>query len=97
MEEMLEKIEFRVAQWVQARFGVDPTPEANFQSMLDVLYSDFERFKLVHDNDGHQYVIPSLKSGEWWAWLEEADNDLPEWARRVDGHFSFLDPEVRVG
>lgn len=37
------------------------------------------------DDDGHRYQIPSHRKHEWFRWLSEPDDDVPEFAERVDG------------
>ncbi len=44
-------------------------------------------FRIVADDSGHDYVIPSDKAEEWDAFLSgDVDTwDVPEWAIRIDG------------
>jgi hypothetical protein len=49
-------------------------------------------FILVSDDSGHDYVIPESKSEDWEAWLDEED-DLPDYATRVEGDFRFREWE----
>jgi hypothetical protein len=61
------------------------------------------RYCLVHNNDGHEYVVPSDSAHEWWRWLDEAEaaeyigkyDTTPEYAKRVDGLLTFTDPRCR--
>lgn len=61
-----------------------------------------ERFRLVSDEDGHDYVIPADKLDEWDAFMsdEEAKEDgiVPEWAREIGGSvahaLTFTDPKL---
>lgn len=53
------------------------------------------RYRLVGDNDGHEYVIPVDKSDAWYAFLDSSDYDYgvePDYAIRVDGRLTFTDP-----
>lgn len=50
--------------------------------------------KLVSDNSGHDYVIPSEKLNEWDVFMQIPDDDerswdVPDWAHRIDGRFEF--------
>lgn len=50
-----------------------------------------DRFRIVSDNDGHNYIIPADMLEPWIDWLEDSgdDYDLPAWAERID-HFSSI-------
>lgn len=55
------------------------------------------RYRIVGDNSGHEYYIPEDRSDEWrkWAEIDEDDErswDVPEYAVRIDGRFTFTDP-----
>ena len=56
--------------------------------------------KLIQDNDGHWYIIPSddnaLFSLQFY-WCVNEGEDLPSWALRIDGPETvrFQDYEVR--
>ncbi len=55
------------------------------------------RYKIVSDNSGHKYYIPVDKQVEWdaFASINEDDErswDVPEFAVRIDGRFTFTDP-----
>lgn len=55
------------------------------------------RFKIVGDNSGHDYYIPVERSGEWETFIgldenDEASWDVPDYAVRIDGRFTFTDP-----
>lgn len=44
--------------------------------------------RMVGDNDGHTYIIPADKDGEWYAFLDlpeddERSWDVPVWAVRL--------------
>lgn len=55
-----------------------------------------QRYCLVSDNDGHDYCIPVDKKQEFEDWVyAEADEGgaEPEYAQRVEGTFTFTDPE----
>lgn len=54
------------------------------------------RYILAYDDSGHKYAIPAEKSREWESWLHSAAweaGDVPDYAIRIDGHFSFLGPK----
>ena len=46
-------------------------------------------YRIVGDDSGHDYIIPVARSAEWDAWVgsELWENELPEWAERIDGNF----------
>lgn len=63
-------------------------------------------YVLTTDDDGHWYVIPADKQGDWWKWVEYStkfwdnqlylDNpdleapDVPDWADEVGGAPSLV-------
>ena len=56
-----------------------------------------ERYFVGSDNSGHEYYVPISKRGEFQAWAElpeddEAGWEAPEYAKRIDGRFTFTDP-----
>jgi hypothetical protein len=59
------------------------------------------RYLIVSDNSGHDYYIPVDRSDEWAAWLDTAEDadcvwvlpEVPEYAKRIDGRFTFTDPK----
>lgn len=53
------------------------------------------RYCLAHDGD-HEYFIPVDKKKEWYKWMDSEDfidGIDPSWATRIDGNFTFADPE----
>lgn len=55
------------------------------------------RFRIGADRSGHEYFYPVAREAEWIAWSElpeddEAGWDEPDWAKRIDGRFTFADP-----
>lgn len=52
------------------------------------------RYCIVGDDSGHDYSIPEDKKDEWFAWAygEESEYDIPRYATRIDGRFTFTDP-----
>lgn len=55
------------------------------------------RYRLVADNSGHEYYIPVDRSKDWDEWMEldeldERSWDVPNYAMRIDGRFTFTDP-----
>lgn len=66
-----------------------------------------QRYCIVSDDDGHEYVIPAENLDLWHSWLaslavgpdtpdevyDALDWDPPEWARRLEGRLTFTDPE----
>jgi len=55
------------------------------------------RFKIVGDNSGHEYYIPVDCSSDWDTFMEipeddERSWDVPQYAVRIDGRFTFTDP-----
>ena len=59
--------------------------------------SEPQRYHYVADDSGHHYYIPVEKSKEWELFCEFDDDDergwdVPEWAVRINGTFSFTDP-----
>ena len=56
-----------------------------------------ERYFIGGDNSGHEYYVPVSREDEFreWAELPEEDErgwDAPEWATRIDGTFTFVNP-----
>ena len=53
------------------------------------------RWRLSSDNDGHYYLFPDDKRKDWWDWVDSRSEDVPDWAKRIDGytHFTFTDPQ----
>lgn len=53
------------------------------------------RYRLGSDGDGHYYLFPDDKRKDWWAWVESRSDEVPDWARQIDGytHFTFTDPQ----
>jgi len=51
------------------------------------------KFKLVQDDSGHDYVIPSDKTSEWNKFMAfDAIGYVPDWAERVEGGLEFENP-----
>lgn len=55
------------------------------------------RYRVESDGDGHHYLIPADKQSEWMAWMDSEafeNDDVPDWARRIDGphRLTFTDP-----
>lgn len=49
------------------------------------------RFRLVSDDDGHEYVIPAERREEFDAWLQSdaaMDGEELAWAERLNMHHS---------
>ena len=45
------------------------------------------RYRLVYDDDGHDYVIPANRWIEWCRFMDNPsvwDAGTPEWAQRID-------------
>jgi hypothetical protein len=60
------------------------------------------RYFIGHDNSGHEYAVPVEKRAEWDAWscLPDADErgwEVPEYAKGIDGFFTFTDPRCDHG
>lgn len=58
-----------------------------------------QRYCIVGDDSGHDYVIPVDKELHWNFWLDECiKNDswteVPEYAIRTEGNLTFTDPKV---
>ena len=56
------------------------------------------RYCIAHDNSGHEFYIPVDKRDDWDEWLCLPDDDErgwnpPDYARYVDGIFTFTDPK----
>ena len=51
-----------------------------------------QRYKIVGDDSGHDYVIPVEREEEWWA-IDFDDDITPDWAVRVEGQLTFTDPK----
>lgn len=57
------------------------------------------RYRLVSDDDGHNYIIPADKTKEWDAFVDdpdEFDGEPPEWAEQCPKHpsaLTFTNPE----
>lgn len=54
-----------------------------------------EEFYLSRDDDGHWYIVPADKEGEWEDWLslnpdDEASWEAPEWAFPIGGAISLV-------
>lgn len=53
------------------------------------------RYIIVADDSGHEYYIPEDKADTWQEWLALPEPEcwqVPDWAVRIDGHFTFSDP-----
>jgi hypothetical protein len=55
------------------------------------------RYRIVGDNSGHEYFIPVDRSGDWDKFMaidedDERSWDVPKYATRIDGRFTFTDP-----
>jgi hypothetical protein len=53
-----------------------------------------QRYRTVSDGD-HEYVIPVERAADWYAFRDSEAFELghtPEWAKRIDGRFTFTDP-----
>lgn len=61
-----------------------------------------ERFVLVGDDDGHWYMIPKDRIGEWWSWVDLPEDDersweAPDYALPLNGspsNVSFTNPVI---
>ena len=58
-----------------------------------------ERYFLSADNSGHQYAVPVSQHDSWYEWLDipednEASWEMPAYAMRIDGTFTFTDPRM---
>lgn len=61
-----------------------------------------ERYTLVHDNDGHGYVIKVFQINEFYQWVEHTEDEAGgDWEgydyneSRIDGGMlTFVDPKV---
>lgn len=56
-----------------------------------------QRYFIGVDNSGHEYAVPIAKEQEWETWSnlpedDEAGWEAPEYAKRIDGRFTFADP-----
>lgn len=52
------------------------------------------RYFIGGDQSGHQYAVPVELREEWFAWLNlDEDNEVPTGALRIDGDFTFTDPQ----
>ena len=56
-----------------------------------------ERYFIGSDNSGHEYYVPVSRQDEFQKWAELPDDDeaawdTPEYAKRIDGSFTFTDP-----
>jgi len=81
----------RIVKYAQKGYSVSDAAE-DFCRQVNTLTN--MRYRLTSDDDGHDYVIPSDKLGEWRKYLDSfykaADNweetpDEPTWAARIDG------------
>jgi hypothetical protein len=55
------------------------------------------RYRIVGDYSGHNYYIPAERSEDWNKFTQIPENDerswdVPDWAVRIDGRFTFTDP-----
>lgn len=56
-----------------------------------------QRYCLVSDDDGHDYVIEVEHRDEWYELDDDAINDGPSWAWQVGGapnQVTFTNPEI---
>lgn len=54
-----------------------------------------QRFTILYDDFGYWYFVPVEKKAEFQYWAGDPDyNELPKYAVRVDGKFSFENPIV---
>ncbi len=52
-----------------------------------------KKYCLVSDDSGHDYVIPTDKTSEWYKFdFDDYDFDLPDWAIMVEGGLEFENP-----
>ena len=55
-----------------------------------------QRFRLVSDNDGHDYVIPVEKTNEFYKWLDDEERSTYDECGKYDEYrterFTFTDP-----
>lgn len=53
-----------------------------------------QRYRVKGDGDGHYWLVPVGREGEFEAWLEKADYGEPSWLKRIDGphRLTFADP-----
>jgi hypothetical protein len=57
------------------------------------------RWFISSDQSGHEYAVPVSCTAEWEAWRaldddDEASWEVPFFALRIDGTFTFTDPVV---
>jgi hypothetical protein len=51
------------------------------------------KYMLITDDDGHWYIIPSLKGNDWYTFLEDPEmpyKALPSWAKPVGGSYALV-------
>jgi hypothetical protein len=63
------------------------------------LRASTQRYFLGQDDDGHWYVVPVDKRGEWEKWLARLGytEAAPEWVESVGGSpclVTFIDPQI---
>lgn len=60
-----------------------------------------ERYQIVGDESGHEYYVPVSRVKAWYLWLEatedDCDGDVPRYATRIYGRFTFTDPKCELG
>ena len=91
---------FRQAQKRRAPINLDNT---KFASPTDIALAQAQRWRLLSDDDGYDYLVPAEKEKEFDAWLREAyDGGDPEGYLRFGcvslgcspTCLSFTDPKV---
>jgi hypothetical protein len=55
-----------------------------------------QRYTVISDDSGHDYVIPAERVAEWWTFVGDADAcEAPDWAKRIDGgRLTFTDWKI---
>lgn len=75
-----------------------PLPEEDDLMFYDRQTYPVERYTIVGDDSGHQFCIPLNRRKEWFEWLEAPEgsvrDDAPPYAMRIEGTFSFTDPQI---
>lgn len=56
-----------------------------------------DRYVIVGDDSGHEYVIPMARRSDWTAFMESdepASGEVPAYAMRIEGTLTFKDPTI---
>lgn len=51
------------------------------------------KYFLAKDDDCHWYLVEADKRGQWNSWLEAGYEDVPSFARELQGHVSNIEFE----